>query len=780
MNKKSLFYFFFALLSFSSFLISDQQFENKTIQEITVEAKELPAGSSFKSDSVQNKISTKVGEPFSQTTFDQDLKKLAGEYDRVEPEVKMNGDEVTIVLKVWLRPVISEISWKGDFHYSQNKLEKELDIRPFTAFNIQKFSKGFHKLKEFYVKKGYFEAQLDYEVTKDASKNEVAIEISIREGKSGLIRSISYEGFSKDEITQLKEELHIKAFNPLISWYKGTGIYREDAMDYDKMTLLQFLRNKGYANAKIVIEVLDTPKKNRIDLLVKADRGDLYEFGEIQFEGNKELENEEIQKLISIQKGQPYSPKKVQDTVDQINSFYGKKGYIDATVAYEPRLEENENLYSVDLKITEGKPYKVGLIKVLGNNSTQSKVILRETLLEPGNTFNTNKLEFTQKRLENVQYYKHVNVYASPSSSTKGIQAPVRDVNIEVQEASTGNMALFFGASSVENVFGGLEVSERNFNIAGLTQIPVRGISALRGGGEYFKIKTGLGAKLDDYSLSWTKPYFLDSNWAIGVNINKNISRIQSPNYSIDSFTTNAHSFYSLNPFLSCNFFYRFRNLKLNVDGGAPADLYDQENNNGIVSAVGASLLYNSKNHPHRASSGFESDLKLEYAGVGGKFFFGTFAYNNAYYYPLAKRLVSKTRADFNFILPIAPTKAGTIPLGERFFLGADTSIMRGYRPFSVGPQFGQGEPAGGISSLFLSQELAFNLIPGVDIFTFYDAGSLSLERFKIDRIKQSTGVGARITALSTLPLMLGWGYAINPDNENQRQSFFISMNGTF
>jgi len=190
--------------------------------------------------------------------------------------------------------------------------------------------------------------------------------------------------------------------------------------------------------------------------------------------------------------------------------------------------------------------------------------------------------------------------------------------------------------------------------------------------------------------------------------------------------------------------------------------------------------LYNSKDNPFRATRGFESDVKLEYAGVGGKFFFGTFAYNNAYYIPLAKRLVAKTRADFNFILPISPTSPETIPLGERLFLGADTTVMRGYRPFSVGPQFAFSEPKGGISSVVLSQELSLSVIPGVDLFTFVDAGSLSIGRFEVDTLRASTGVGARITALSTLPLMLGWGYAINPESENDRQAFFISMNGNF
>lgn len=779
--KKHLIYFLvFSILFPLSLIADDLQYENKPIVKITIEAEDLPSGSNFQTKTVESKIKTKIGEPFSQTVFDQDLKALAKDYDKVDPKISSDGEGVNITLKVWLRPLISKIIWKGDFHFNKTKLEKELNVHAFTLFNRQNFNKGFHKLREFYMKKGYFEAQLDYEVLKDPARNEVAVEISIKEGMAGLIHKISYDGFSKEEVKDLKEKIHLKKYNPLISWYNRAGIYHKEIVDYDKMTVLQFLRNQGYANAKLEIVVKASEKKNRIDIDIRANRGEKYNFGEINFVGNNDFDNQTIAKLIEVKSGDAYSPKKVQDTVEKINAFYGKKGYIDATIAYEPHLKEIDESYSVQFKITEGTPYRVGLIKVLGNNRTQSKVILRETLLEPGTTFNTNKLEYTQKRLQNMNYYKHVNVYASPSSSTEGINAPMRDVNVEVQEISTGNMGLFAGFSTVDSVFGGIEITERNFNLAGLADVPAKGLGALRGGGEFLKIKTGLGTKLDDYSVSWTKPYFLDSNWAIGVNVNKNLSRIQSSNYTIDSLTTNVHSFYNINGYLSFNTYYRFRNLKLDVNGGSGELLYDQANNNGVVSAVGFSFLYNSKDNPYRATRGFESDFKLEYAGVGGKFNFGTFSYNNSYYIPLAKRLVSKTRADFNFILPISPTTPVGIPLGERLFLGADTTIMRGYRPFAVGPTFPNGEPAGGISSMVLSQELAFNLLPGIDVFTFFDAGSLSQGRFEINTIRTSAGAGARITALSTLPLMVGWGYAINPEFESDRQGFFISMNGSF
>lgn len=781
MNKK-LFTLLVLFSLFTKLYSDDSQFENKKITSIVIEIEDLPKESDFKTKSVESKLKIKVGEPFSQSTFDQDLKNLSKDYDRIEPKIKVENDDVAITLKVWIRPMISDITITGSTHYSQNKLKKELSVEPFTLFNRQTFNKNFHKLKEFYIKKGYFETQLDYKLVKNHEKNEVAIVIEVNEGRSGRINQVHYEGFTSKEIAKLKEQVHIKKFNPLMTWFTHQGIYHEEMIEYDKVKILEFLRDQGFANAKLEIDVTESEKNNRIGIDIKADKGEFFTIGSVTFSGNQDFDNEVIQSKILIKEGDPYSPQKIQDTANAISEFYGKKGYIDASISYEPHLIEEQHAYSLNFIIDEGAPYKVGLIKIMGNNRTFSKVILRETHLEPGNVFDTKMLEATRKRLENVGYYKHVNVYPSTSSIAESIKTPVRDVNVEVLEGSTGSFGLNVGFSTVDSVYGGIELSEKNFNIAGLTQLPQKGISALRGGGEYLKIQSSIGIKLTDYSLNWMKPYFFDSLWSIGVNLDKNFSRIQSESYNIESFTSTLNAFYPLNAFVDFQTYYRVRNIKLHVSANAPESLQNQKSNNGIVSAVGVGLQYETRNSSFRPTRGLTSNLLCEYAGVGGNFTFFKFAYNNAFYQP-AGPFVFKTKANFNFIQPISKTKIDNIPLGEKFFLATDICEVRGYKPFAIGPQFANGDPQGGTTSVVLSQEVMVPLIPKfIDLFVFFDAGVLTDKRsFFIDTFRTSTGAGARLIAMPNMPLMLGWGYPINPANrKNDRQGFFLSLGGHF
>lgn len=777
---KKIILLFLALVLTSPLFSDDSQYDNKPISSIVIEAEDLPKGSEFQPQTVENKLKMKVGERFSQSMFDTDLKNLSKDYDRVEPKIKIQNDEVFITLKVWLRPLITSINIVGDYHFSSTKLKKELGIQPYTLFNRHTFNKGFHKIREFYLKKGYFETELDYKVIRDSAKNEVAIEINIHEGRSGRIHKIEFENFSAEEISKIKEMIHITKFNPFISWITHKGVYHEEMIDYDKVKILEFLRDEGFANAKVEIDVVESEKNDHIGIIIKADKGEFFKVGEVSFAGNKDFDDEMIKGKILLTQNAPYSPKNVQDTVNGLTDFYGKKGYIDAAITYEPHLIENENTYSIHFDISEGSPYKVGLIKIMGNNRTIPKVILRETHLEPGNTFDTKMLEATRKRLENIGYYKHVNVYPSPTSSTQSIKAPLRDVNIQVEETSTGSLGMNVGFSTVDSVYGGIELSEKNFNLAGITEVPAKGLGALRGGGEYLKIQSSIGIKITDYSLSWMKPYFFDSLWTFGVNLDKNYSRVQSNNYNIETFTTTVNSFYPLNVFVDFNAFYRFRNTRLNANSDAVQAIKNQARNNGIISSVGVGLQYETRNNFHRPTEGFTSALTCEYAGVGGDFFYFNFGYNNSLYVPIGP-FIAKSKANFNFIQPISRTKPENIPVGERFFLTTDISEVRGYKPFAIGPQFNANDPEGGISSVLLSEEIVYGLIPKfIDVFAFVDAGALTARPFGIDVFRVSVGAGARIVAAPNLPLMLGWGYPLNPRVPSDRQGFFLSLGGRF
>jgi outer membrane protein insertion porin family len=768
-------------------LAHGQLLESMRIAKIDVIVESSSPHTAFNPNTVRTRMHTKVGNFFSQAEFDNDLKMLAEEYDRLEPSLVVVNNEIYITLQIWLKPTIRDIIFCGNECFSTKKLNKTLEIEKGTLFDRESFIKAFNKIRLMYVKKGYFEAELDYEVV-PLEDNEVDIQIHIHEGRAGKIKELCFSGLTSGEEDDLLETILTKKYNLLLSWWTGKGIYHPEMIEHDRLQMINYFQNKGYADAVVTISIEEAACDDRIMLMIGVDKGIRYSVGNLTLCGNTLFDNQRIWDQFIFGIGSVYSPEDIRCTLQAINDLYGSCGYIDINVDFQLALREDCPVYDIAISIDEGERYYVGLIKVFGNCYTQNNVILHECLLCPGEVFDNRKLEGTEERLCNTGYFGVVNVYAVRSQIVDPSgQRNYRDVYIEIEETDTGNLGLFFGFSSLDKVFGGVEISERNFNIAGIPHVVQRGPGVLRGGGEFALAKINIGNRQTSYSTQWTKPYFLDTPWILGVDLEKSDNRALSRAYSITTYGGNVHATYIINPYLKYDLYYRARHTHVSVSTKKNPELKQEGNISGFISALGNALIYDSTDHPRRASYGFRSRLLYELAGIGGNFQFMKFAYLNAYYYPLSEDGTLKFRAELQFIKTYGHTTPIKLPLSERFYLGGETTV-RGYRPFIIGPKFDNNEPRGGVSSLLLSEEYQYNLLaaPCLDGFVFVDAGYVSLSEFTLGQFAASVGFGIRIEVMRNMPIMMGLGWPIHPGEKsrgrelNNTQRFFFAMGGTF
>lgn len=782
-------------LLLTSPLSAAEIYDEKPVDRIAITTNQ--SDTLFDPSPILSRLKTKEGDPFSSLIFDQDLKALADDYDRVEPYLEIQNGQVVIHIHLIPRPIIHQIVWDGNYQFSTSTLQKELDIKPNTIFHRPQFNKAFNKVKELYFKKGYFESQLYYEVQPIEGTSQVDIRIDVQEGRPGHVQKIVLNGFTNDEESDIFEQMYLKKYNFLTHWLTGTGTYRDEIMEQDQMTILNYLHNKGYADAKVDIELIEDPETGRLIVEITAHRGTIYRFGIINVEGNSLLPNEDIEKKMTIRQGDNFSPEKLRDMVQAIKDLYGQKGYIDASVQYETYLKENEPIFDVNFSIEEGEQYKVGLIHIIGNTSTSSNVILRESLLVPGETFDSRKIKATQTKLEAMGYFKCVNVYAVRSTVE---DASYRDVYIEVEETTTGSISLFVGFSSTDDIFGGIDLTERNFKIKGLSKAMSGKISALRGGGEYFHAKGTLGKKQNNILLSWMDPYFRDTLWRFGVEISRTFSELQH-DAVVTTYGGSVYASYPLSAFWTAGMRQRIRHSKdhLDLDPIDPSavainsanQMKELLNQDGLISAFSGNLGYDSLDNflkPHR---GWRSYFETEIAGIGGNYYFFKVSYLNSIYFPVSRKGTIKLRGDFKFIVPFGKTHIDTVPYSERFFLGGDQNV-RGYQPFLLGPvvelKNSEGKnvetntPLGGISSGLVTLEYNYELFRMLDVFAFLDVGSITNDIFVLKEIRPTTGVGIRIDIGNRTPIMVGWGIPLDKKDRNDDtwQPWFFSMGGQF
>lgn len=511
------------LLNFSTLFAENIQDRIKVVK-IHILPQNIATGSSFDSNTILTRMKTKEGGFFSQSDFDEDLKNLSADYDRIDPTMEVSNKEAVITMKVWIKPKIHAIIFQGNQVIKSSKLQKELDLEVNSTFKRDEFLENFNKLKVYYLKKGFFEAHLTYEILSLGEGNEIDILIKVVEGRSGKIAEVEFQGITEEEEKELRELTLTKKHNLFLSWYTGSGSYQPEMIERDRMVILEFLQNKGFADAVVDITVVDMEKKNKILLRVSVDKGITYRVGSISFSGNTLFPAEEIRAKFKFREKGIFSPEKIRITVKEIKDLYGAKGYIDANIDVALHLRADEPLYDVILTIEEGVQYTVGMIRVFGNNCTQARVILNESQLCPGEVFDIRKLEATETRLCNTGYFGNVNAYAV-AGPTDGGCCCNRDVFIEVDETDTGNLGLFFGFSSLDSIFGGVDITERNFNICGIPHLLNLGPAALRGGGEYLHLKANIGNRQTSYLMQWTQPYFLDTPWIVGFDLEKRLPK---------------------------------------------------------------------------------------------------------------------------------------------------------------------------------------------------------------------------------------------------------------
>jgi outer membrane protein insertion porin family len=792
--KNLLALFFLMLPLFGATPPPSEPYEGLPVRKITINVENQSPDAVDEEASVVYKMHTKMGDNFDQEVFDRDLKILSDEYEWVEPQVKLENDQVLISILLKKRPVITKFVIEGS-SFKDKKILSEAELKTGMSYNREEFYKSIQKIRDFLVKKGFFKAEISYKVENTPANNEITIHIKIQEGPTGRINKILFENFTKEEEKEILEIIRVKKFNKLTSWLTGSGVIREEELDPDIQTIVNHMQNKGFVDAHVTMKLEDLPEK-KLALVFILNRGEKYHIHNITFSGSNLKSEEELKKACTLQPGDTFSIDRIRQAQEKIREVFTNEGYLHTSVDYRLDILKNEAEYDINFNIEESQKYKVGLVMVSGNYCTTKNVVYNNIDIEPGEVFDSRKIKSTQDRLQSTGYFKNVNVYPVKSDGTQLGGSEYCDVMVEVNEAQTGSASVFAGFSSTDNVFGGIDLTENNFSIAGFRNVWFKGPNAFRGGGQYMQMKGSIGVKESDINVSWLDPYFNDSLWRFGVDLQYNTSTILTSNYRLNTLGTVLNATYPVSSYFNYGFRFRVKNSVINVSSKEETQNpleYAQRKNSGLVSALGTTFGYDTTDNISRPHRGFRTNFETELGGLVRKaetddIPFVRFSSTNSYYYPVWRKGTLKLRSDFKFTQALAAGVGEDFPLPERYFLGGEGTV-RGYQPGKVGELYANSnDPIGGMSSVLFSVEYLQKIIKPLDVFVFMDAGSVSIDYWSIQNVALTYGIGARIDIGRRLPFVLGLGLPIHLSqyqkdtfkSQGRDQPFFFSMGGQF
>ncbi len=672
-----------------------------TVREVRIEGTQR-----IEPETVRSYLLVQPGDPFNDERVDKSLKALFATGLFADVTLRRDGD--VLIIRVVENPIINRIAFEGNHKFDEAALTAELQLRPRVVYTRSKVQADVKRLLDLYRRSGRFAASVDPKVI-PLDQNRVDLVFEIDEGAVTGISSINFVGARQFTASRLKEAIQTRESR----WYRfltTDDTYDPDRLTYDRELLRKFYLSQGYADFRVVSAIAElTPARDGFFITFTLEEGERYHFGKVDLESKiKELNASDLLPLVTIAEGDWYNADEVEKTITRLTDALGDKGY--AFVDIQPRINRHRDSHTIDVTfdVQEGPRVYVERIDIVGNQRTLDYVVRREVRLVEGDAFNTSKVRRSKQRIQNLGFFKKVDV-----NNTQG-SAPDRTIiTVEVEEQSTGELSLGGGFSTTDGPIGDISLRERN----------------LLGKGQDLRVGLTLSARSQQVDLSFTEPYFLDRNIAAGFDIFQ-IDQKNQLNATYDQFTLGAalRAGYQISEPLRQTLRYTLRTDDITNVSSAASTFIAQQAGSRVTSAVGQVLLYDKRDSRIDPTDGYFLSLGDDVAGLGGSVRYTRNKVSGGWYYPVSPEWVVSVTAEFGDIQGLGQD----VRIQDRFFVGGDN--LRGFATAGIGPRdTSTGDALGGNDYYVGSATLAFPLgLPqelGLSGRVFTDVGSL----FNID-----------------------------------------------
>ena len=740
-----------------NFLFAQQ--ENMRVASVTVMGNETASDRIIKLS-----MGLIEGGEVNATDIQEGIKKL---YNlRLFSDVKVIAGEETdagvhMIVRVSEYPRMDEILFEGNQKFKDDKLNEEINLIRGQVFTPHLINKAKINIEEKYRDAGYYNAFVDVTAEPSAEKEgRVDITFIIEEGKRVVVDEIRFHT-QKDVFPDWRLRWQMKETKQR-DWYTFFRPAKFDPEKYeeDKAKLLQFYRDHGYRDARIVNEEieLDSLQKKMV-LNIHIDEGPQYVYRTISIDGAEVypagffLKNLE---MAGVQRGEPYKEKYFEMAVDgKIRSLYMDTGYLYTQVTPEITPVGEDSL-DIVIKIQENNKVTVRRINFTGNTRTREYVIRREMKLMPGDVFNREKLMRSQREIFMLNYFADVVPEIVP------VDDKTIDVEVQVEEKSSDRANASIGYSEYDGLTGSVGVDINN----------------LGGRGQRLSVSYQKSAGTDYVSLGFTEPWLMGRPNTVGVNLYYSKREMTERTYywePYDRKTIGATSQFGrrfrwpdsyFRGSWALTFAYKeYFNVR-------DEDYFLEYNPSGQRKLWGNSftqvITRDSRDKPEFPSRGSKFVWNSQLSGgiLGGKeeFVKGRITFES--FTPIVDKLVFYQNFDAGAIFSYG--QYGVIPYNELFHLGGANAMsyitpLRGYEDGSICPPNSSYES--GSALLKYSAELRFLLSPNPTLYVlaFAEAGRIwdDVRDIKIPEMVRSAGVGARVymPMMGMLGVDFGYGF---------------------
>jgi outer membrane protein insertion porin family len=765
---------------------------------------------------IRRSINTTEGEPFDPVKVQEDYQRVyaLNRFTDVQAKVEPTKNGVIVIFDVTEQKLIHSIRFIGNRHIDSDDLSKAIELNVGEAIEPFRISLAKKAIVAAFQKKNYPQCHVE---TDDAALTRTGdLVFRVVEGPHVTIRNVRFVGGNSFTEFVLNQQIGTTKWY----WIFNPGTYDPDETDRDVSILQHFYRSHGFFGVKVGRKLVYSPDQTELQIDFVIDEGVRYKVERVSFVGNTNLPEGVLRKDLKMVPGKYFDADQVKLDIKKMVRDYSKLGYI-----YAPRFRNPDYLQigkpdnefvvgtyfhlesgTVELvyQIAEGKPFRMGAIRIAGNDATRDNVIFDRisSQAQPGTLYNSAALDDAADTLRAMPNFKSVNIVPT------GDSPDTRDVLIEVESQHTADVSVGAQVTSNLGLGGRLTYTQNNFDLFNFPTRPGDLFSdhpAFAGNGETFSATFQPGFQTSNGSVSFFNPYLFDQPYSFGAEAH--YTQFSDREWGNDerhaggsiSFGKQFDKIYTANVTLAAedvyiggiyNYFPPQRREDVidpvtnepvvDSNGGVETDLRSPRALDVLQGAghhTGLTLRRDDTNHGPLLYQGTATKLAFEeFGALGGEYHYHEFNfsfddYTTVFTDAKDRRTVLILHAASDYILSDAP-------FFERFYGGGRDSI-RGFEFRGVGPRSGRAlDPIGGDFDLLGSVELNFPVygenIRGV---VFTDFGTVE-PGIQIHDFRQSVGGGIRVVIpfISKAPFAFDVAFPIFKANDDIRQVFSFGV----
>ena len=422
----------------------------------------------------------------------------------------ISDKSITLQIEIEELPTLNEVKING---IKKNKIQnilKETDLDKGKKLSESFLTNTKNYIVNKFKKEGFLNTKVNVRNIEDSTQiNTLNLLINIDKGERVKISDINFIGNEKFKDKILVSKLkNIKEKKFYRFWKKSK--YIPDEYNEDKENLINFFKEKGFRDARILSDTVVLNKDNSLTINFKVEEGNRYYFGNIDFIGNAAYTDRQLATVLGIKKGDTYNGILLKERIaddtkpdgEDLTNLYQNSGYLFSNINAVEISAENDTI-NFEIRINEGKLASFNKISVVGNDKTNDHVIFRELRTKPGELYSKDKVVRTVRELGQLGFFDAEQI--TPDFKNVDPNAGTVDIEFGLVEAGASQIELQGGYGG-GGFIGTLGFSFNNFSMKNIfnkeSYKPVPS-----GDGQRLSVRLQSSQFYNTYSFTFSEPW---------------------------------------------------------------------------------------------------------------------------------------------------------------------------------------------------------------------------------------------------------------------------------